>query len=74
MLICERLCSADLIGPTYKQYKNDERSWKVVLLVGSETDMSRARTIGQVQKVTRAESPGCLAMGKTVKTKTSSLV
>ena len=26
--------------------------------------MSRVRTIGQVWRVTRAETPGCLAMGK----------
>ena len=32
--------------------------------------MSRSRTIGQVWKVTRVESPGLLAMDKTRKTRT----
>ena len=37
----------------------------------SYTDTSRAKDVGQVQKVTRAESPGYLPMGKTEKTRTS---
>lgn len=32
-------------------------------VVGSQTDMSKAR-MGQVQEVTMAESPGCLATDK----------
>ena len=28
--------------------------------------MNLVRTIGQVQRVTRVESPGCLAIGKTI--------
>ena len=36
-------------------------------MASSETDMSRARAMGQVQKATRAESLRHLAMGKTGK-------
>ena len=37
---------------------------------GRQLDWSRARTAGQVQKVTRVESLRCLAKGKTGKTRT----
>ena len=37
-------------------------------VAGTSTDVSRARMLDQVHKVTRMQSPGCLAMGKTKKT------
>ena len=62
----------------------EKSSWrpttKVVLLpvhsystlCGRQLDrLSKARTIDQVQKVTREESPGCLPIGKTGITRTS---
>ena len=37
----------------------------------NRTDVSRTGTMGHVQKVSRAENPGCLAMGKTREIRTS---
>lgn len=42
---------------------------KPLSVAGSWIDMSKTKTIGQVQKVARAESPVCLATFITGKTK-----
>lgn len=42
----------------------------LVCFCSRELDLSRARTMDQVQKVIRVESPSCLAIGKTGKTRT----
>ena len=42
-----------------------------MLCLGCWTNMSRARTVGQVQRVPRAESPSGLATATTGKTRTS---
>lgn len=39
-------------------------------VIGSYTDRSRARAMGWIQKVTRAEGLRCLGRGKTGKTRT----
>lgn len=40
-------------------------------MYGRQLDsQDRAKTVGQVQKFSRVESPWCLAMGKTEKTRT----
>ena len=42
----------------------------VCVVIGSSMDVSRARIVGQVQKVTSRESPGYLAMGNSGQTRT----
>lgn len=39
----------------------------ITCTVGSWADMSKAKMMGQAQKITRVESPRCLEMGKTGK-------
>lgn len=56
------------IIPKSGQIQRPYKDWSLIRyidIVGTSTDMSRLGMIGQVYKVTRVESPGCLATGKT---------
>lgn len=56
----------------YMNFKVEHNTGKAVCSIGSWADMSRARTMCQVKKLTRAESPGGLSKGKTGKIRTLS--
>ena len=48
------------------QFQQLERCCGPRCVVGSQTGMSRGGMTGQIEKVTRAESPGCLTAGPNV--------